>query len=164
MARPVTLYTLQWGDLPLETVCQKAKAFGYDGLELGLPDHVDVRREDDAYYQGIKDLLRKYGLSLFTISSHLVGQAICAALTLDQAGNDQLPIGPALVTSCLRNFTLGDCHDDTSCISEFLFFLASILVQKLGQHRQSRIHFLFTGAGPLVEINAAARANTLAIL
>ena len=29
MARPVTLYTLQWGDLPLETVCQKAKEFGY---------------------------------------------------------------------------------------------------------------------------------------
>lgn len=24
MARPVTLYTLQWGDLSLETVCQKA--------------------------------------------------------------------------------------------------------------------------------------------
>ena len=37
MARPVTLCTLQWGDLPLETVCEKAKAFGYDGLELGLP-------------------------------------------------------------------------------------------------------------------------------
>ena len=31
MARPVTLYTLQWGDLSLETVCQKAKEFGYDG-------------------------------------------------------------------------------------------------------------------------------------
>lgn len=34
MARPVTLYTLQWGDLSLETVCQKAKEFGYDGVEL----------------------------------------------------------------------------------------------------------------------------------
>ena len=37
MARPVTLCTLQWGDLPLETVCEKAKAFGYDGLELDYP-------------------------------------------------------------------------------------------------------------------------------
>ena len=46
MARPVTLYTLQWGDLPLETVCQKAKEFGYDGVELGLPNHVDVRQTD----------------------------------------------------------------------------------------------------------------------
>lgn len=67
MARPVTLYTLQWGDLSLETVCQKAKAFGYDGVELGLPDHVDVRRVDEAYYQEIKDLLKKYDLRLYAI-------------------------------------------------------------------------------------------------
>lgn len=34
MARPVTLFTGQWADLPLETLCVKAKGFGYDGLEL----------------------------------------------------------------------------------------------------------------------------------
>lgn len=77
MARPVTLYTLQWGDLPLETVCQKAKEFGYDGVELGLPNHVDVRQTDPAYYQGIRDLLAKYDLKLYTISTHLIGQAVC---------------------------------------------------------------------------------------
>jgi sugar phosphate isomerase/epimerase len=77
MARPVTLYTLQWGDLSLETVCEKAKAFGYDGLELGLPNHVDVRRTDAAYYQGIKGLLGKCDLKLYTISTHLIGQAVC---------------------------------------------------------------------------------------
>ena len=77
MARPVTLYTLQWGDLPLEEVCRKAKAFGYDGVELGLPNHVDVRETDPAYYQGIKDLLKKYDLQLYAISTHLVGQAVC---------------------------------------------------------------------------------------
>ena len=49
MARPVTLYTLQWGDLSLQTVCEKAKKFGYDGVELGLPDHLDVRRTDEEY-------------------------------------------------------------------------------------------------------------------
>ena len=75
--RPVTLYTLQWGDLPLETVCQKAKEFGYDGLELGLPNHVDVRQTDPAYYQAIRDLLARYGLQLHTISTHLIGQALC---------------------------------------------------------------------------------------
>ena len=42
----------------------KAKEFGYDGVELGLPDHVDVRRTDTAYYQGIKDLLKRYDLRL----------------------------------------------------------------------------------------------------
>ncbi len=77
MARPVTLYSLQWGDLPLEKVCEKAKAFGYDGIELGLPDHLDVRRTDPSYYQGIKNLLAQYGMQLHTISSHLVGQAVC---------------------------------------------------------------------------------------
>lgn len=77
MARPVTLYTLQWGDLPLETVCQKAKEFGYDGVELGLPNHVDVRQTDPAYYQEILDLLAKYDLKLYAISTHLIGQAVC---------------------------------------------------------------------------------------
>lgn len=77
MSRKVTLYTLQWGDLPLETVCQKAREFGYDGLELGLPNHVDVRRTEPEYYQGIKDLLAKYDLELYAISTHLIGQAVC---------------------------------------------------------------------------------------
>ena len=77
MARPVTLCTLQWGDLPLQTVCEKAKSFGFDGLELGLPAHVDVRETDPAYYQGIKNMLDQYGLKLFSISTHLISQAVC---------------------------------------------------------------------------------------
>ncbi len=77
MARLVTLCSLQWGDLSLETVCEKAKAFGYDGLEIGLPDHLDVRETDPAYYEGIKNTLASYGLELKTISTHLVGQAVC---------------------------------------------------------------------------------------
>ncbi len=60
MARAVTLYSLQWGDLDLETVCKKAKEFGYDGLELGLPDHLDVRQTDPEYHAGIKNLLEKH--------------------------------------------------------------------------------------------------------
>ena len=43
MARPVTLFTGQWADLPFETMCQKAKSFGYDGVELACwGDHFDV--------------------------------------------------------------------------------------------------------------------------
>ena len=89
MARPVTLCTLQWGDLPLETVCEKAKAFGYDGLELGLPNHLDVRRTDQAYYDGIKELLAKYDLQLYCISIHLISQAVCD--TIDQRHKAVLP-------------------------------------------------------------------------
>ena len=45
MGRPVTLFTGQWADLSFETVCQKAKSFGFDGLELACwGDHFDVRQ------------------------------------------------------------------------------------------------------------------------
>jgi sugar phosphate isomerase/epimerase len=78
MSRPVTLFTGQWADLPLEEVCKKAKAFGYDGLELACwGDHFEVNRADDAYCSDKKALLAKYGLSVFAISNHLAGQAVC---------------------------------------------------------------------------------------
>ena len=34
MTRPVTLFTGQWADLPLERLAAKAAAWGFDGLEL----------------------------------------------------------------------------------------------------------------------------------
>ena len=34
MPRPVTLFTGQWADLPLEDLARKAHEFGYQGLEL----------------------------------------------------------------------------------------------------------------------------------
>jgi sugar phosphate isomerase/epimerase len=43
MARSLTLFTGQWADLTLDTIAQKAKSFGYDGLELACwGDHFDV--------------------------------------------------------------------------------------------------------------------------
>jgi len=78
MNRPVTLFTGQWADLPLEEVCKKAKSFGYDGLELACwGDHFEVNKADDAYCREKQALLGKYGLSVFAISNHLVGQAVC---------------------------------------------------------------------------------------
>ena len=77
MGRPVTLCTLQWADLSLEAVCEKAKSMGFDGVELGLPAHLDVQQTDPAYYEGIKALLADYGLQLHCISNHLIGQAVC---------------------------------------------------------------------------------------
>ncbi len=80
MGRPVTLFTGQWADLPLETLAGKAAAWGYDGLELACwGDHFDVRRalEDDAYCEGRRALLARHGLKVYAISNHLVGQAVC---------------------------------------------------------------------------------------
>ena len=78
MARPVTLFTGQWADLKLEDLCKKAKKFGYDGLELACwGDHFEVEKADAAYCNKKKALLKKYGLNLYAISTHLVGQAVC---------------------------------------------------------------------------------------
>jgi sugar phosphate isomerase/epimerase len=75
--RPVTLFTGQWADLPLETVCKKAKEFGYNGVELACwGDHFEVDKADDAYCKTKRELLKKHGLQLFAISTHLVGQAV----------------------------------------------------------------------------------------
>lgn len=90
MNRPVTLFTGQWADLPLETLCQKAKTFGYDGLELACwGDHFEVNKADQAYCKAKKDLLNRYGLKLFAISNHLVGQAVCDRI--DQRHKGILP-------------------------------------------------------------------------
>jgi sugar phosphate isomerase/epimerase len=80
MARPVTLFTAQWADLPFETMCQMASDWGFDGLELACwGDHfeVDKAMEDDSYIQGRWDILNKYNLKCFAIGAHLVGQGVC---------------------------------------------------------------------------------------
>lgn len=79
MARPITLFTGQWADLPFETLCQKASAWGYDGLEIACwGDHMDVRRaaSDPAYVKEKKRILKKYGLGCWAISAHLAGQCV----------------------------------------------------------------------------------------
>jgi sugar phosphate isomerase/epimerase len=80
MARPFTLFTGQWADLPLEEVCRLASSWGYDGLELACwGDHFEVDRAlgEDGYLAGRHALLEKYGLKCWAISCHLVGQAVC---------------------------------------------------------------------------------------
>ncbi len=80
MSRPVTLFTGQWADLPLESLAEKAASWGYDGLELACwGDHFDVARAltEDGYCQGRRDLLARHGLSVWAVSNHLVGQAVC---------------------------------------------------------------------------------------
>ncbi len=79
MARPVTLFTGQWADLPLEDLARKASEFGYQGLELACwGDHFEVDKAlaDDSYCAGRRDLLERYDLQLHAISTHLVGQAV----------------------------------------------------------------------------------------
>jgi len=83
MNRPVTLFTGQWADLPFETVCQKAKSFGYDGIEIACwGDHFEVSKADEEYCKRKRAILDKYGLKVFAISNHLVGQAVSDRIDL----------------------------------------------------------------------------------
>jgi len=80
MARPVTLFTGQWADLPLEVLAEKAASWGYDGMELACwGDHFEVDKalKDDNYCKAKRDLLKSHNLKVFAISGHLVSQAIC---------------------------------------------------------------------------------------
>jgi sugar phosphate isomerase/epimerase len=52
VARPITLFTGQWADLPIEKLAPLAKEMGYDGLELACwGDHFEVVRalSEDGY-------------------------------------------------------------------------------------------------------------------
>jgi len=93
MARPVTLFTGQWADLPLATLAEKAASFGFDGLELACwGDHFEVDKalSDDGYIQSRKDILEEHGLSCHAISTHLVGQCVSDAI-IDERHKSILP-------------------------------------------------------------------------
>ena len=79
MARPVTLFTGQWADLPLEELAKMASDWGYDGLELACwGDHFDPDTAADSkdYCNDRHALLDKYGLKCWAISHHLAGQLV----------------------------------------------------------------------------------------
>ena len=80
MARPVTLFTGQWADLPLTELAKKASEWGYNGLELACwGDHFDPVKgaTDTSYCQQQKDILQENNLSVYSISHHLAGQLVC---------------------------------------------------------------------------------------
>jgi len=79
MARPVTLFTGQWADLPFEEVCRKASQWGYDGLEIACwGDHMNVRKaaRDKAYVEEKKRVLKKHKLACWALGAHLAGQCV----------------------------------------------------------------------------------------
>jgi sugar phosphate isomerase/epimerase len=80
VARPVTLFTGQWADLPLEELATKVAAWGFDGLELACwGDHFEVDRAlaDADYVKAKRAVLESRGLGCWALGAHLVGQAVC---------------------------------------------------------------------------------------
>ncbi len=85
MSRPITLFSGQWADLPLDTLAEKASSWGFDGLELACwGDHFEVDKalDDNGYVETKRELLEKYDLKCYAISSHLVGQCVCDPIDL----------------------------------------------------------------------------------
>ena len=83
MARPVTLFTGQWADMPLRDLAREAAEMGYDGLELACwGDHFDVARgaESVDYCNEQRAILEEFGLGCWAISSHLAGQLVLDVL------------------------------------------------------------------------------------
>jgi sugar phosphate isomerase/epimerase len=80
MPRPVTLFTGQWADLPVEELAAKAGGWGFDGLELACwGDHFEVERAlaDPGYIDSRRRIVGEAGLQVFAIGAHLVGQCVC---------------------------------------------------------------------------------------
>ncbi len=80
MSRKVTLFTGQWADLPLDELLPLVKQMGYDGVELACwGDHFEVGRAlaEADYIPELWKKLQAHGLTCYSISNHLVGQAIC---------------------------------------------------------------------------------------
>ena len=84
MPRPVTLFTGQWADLPLEDLAAKAGGWGFDGLELACwGDHFEVDKAlvDESYCRSQQEILERNHLNVLAIGAHLVGQASATAST-----------------------------------------------------------------------------------
>ena len=80
MPRPITLFTGQWADVPLERLAEKASQWGYDGLELiCLGDHLDPDKAavDPRYCERQLGILERHHLKLFAINNAIAGQLVC---------------------------------------------------------------------------------------
>jgi sugar phosphate isomerase/epimerase len=65
MNRPLTVFTGQWADLPIEELAATAGGWGFDGLELACRgDHFNVRQAltDPTYVKRRRALLDAHGL------------------------------------------------------------------------------------------------------
>ncbi len=92
MARPVTLFTGQWADLPLEELAAKTSEWGFDGLELACwGDHFEVDRAlaEPSYVAEKRSVLERHGLQCWALGAHLVGQAVCDPI--DERHHGTLP-------------------------------------------------------------------------
>lgn len=74
MARPVTLFTGRWADLPLSELAPKIADWGFDGFELARwGDHFEVDRAiaENGYCDGKRAFLERHGLGCWSLGAPL---------------------------------------------------------------------------------------------
>ena len=78
MARPITIASGQFGDLSLEELCKLCQSIGYDGIEIACQAHVDIHKilEDEQYLARFRGTLDKYGMKVWALGAHLIGQCV----------------------------------------------------------------------------------------
>jgi sugar phosphate isomerase/epimerase len=79
MQRKITLTIAQWSDLPFEQICELASSIGYDGLELSFrPSLINLEKAacNLSYCEEIREIMRKYHLDSWAISSHIIGKCV----------------------------------------------------------------------------------------
>ena len=76
--RPVTICSGQFGDLPLDVLCEKMHALGYQGFEIATQAHVDVYKvvSDEKYREDFLATLAKHDMIIGALSAHLAGQCV----------------------------------------------------------------------------------------
>lgn len=122
---PVTLFTGQWADMPLEDMASFAKSAGFDGLELACwGNHFDVRKAVSEggrdYISHTLDILKKYELGVWSFGAHLVGQAVSAKFANDP---DLLAILPEHIRSdnaeTVRRAAVAELQDTAKAVELF---------------------------------------------
>lgn len=110
MARKVTIFTGQFGDLKSDELFQKMSECGFDGLELACgTDHFDVRKclNEEGYCEAKKAQLEKYGLGCWAISNHCVGQGV-----LDETDERTLAVIPEYLRSSDLSKVWENCAEE----------------------------------------------------
>ncbi len=110
MARPITIFTGQFGDVLSEELFSKMSEIGYDGLELACgTDHFDVRKclNEEGYCEAKHAQLAKYNLNCWAISNHCVGQGV-----LDQIDERNLTVIPEYLRSDDKEQVWKNCAEE----------------------------------------------------
>ena len=165
MSRPVTIFTGQWADLPIETMCQKAKQFGYDGLELCTwGDHMEINKANQAYCDQRIELLSKYDLKLVitSYSIHYTKLYDAAAATASRDAAPSSVVAPrraALSAGAGRVLTMSYV---VAGVAGIAFFVMSVALLGVWPHRVlARQTTLMAPPNPLGLDAAEERGRTI---